>query len=100
LENSKRIEVRRAPTYYGPLSFTMESRTDAGEIMATVELPERRQPAVLLVRFRHPREQAMRSVTVNGKPWTDFDVKQESVRIVKPAPGRQFIAVKYDLGAR
>ena len=100
LENGKRIEVRHAPTYYGPLSFTMESRADAGEIITTVEPPKRKQPAALLVRFRHPQEQVLRSVMVNGKPWTDFNPAQEWVRIDKPTPWRHVITAKYNPGAR
>ena len=100
LENGKRIEVQRAPTYYGSLSFAVESRTRDGEITATIDVPQRKQPATLLVRFRHPQQQAMRSVTVNGQPWADFDDKQEWVRLPKPRPGRWAIAAKYDAPAR
>jgi hypothetical protein len=100
LENGKRIEVQRAPTYYGSLSFAVESRARDGEITATIDVPQRKQPATLLVRFRHPQQQAMRSVTVNGQPWADFDDKQEWVRLPKPRPGRWAIAAKYDAPAR
>jgi hypothetical protein len=37
----------------------------------------------------------MRSVTVNGKPWTDFDPAKEWVRIPKPAERRYNVAVEY-----
>jgi hypothetical protein len=94
-ENGKRIDVRRAPTYYGPISFATESRAAAGELIVTLELSERKQPAALLVRFRHPQSQPMRAVTLNGNPWTDFDVKQEWVRVPKPASGRYAITAKY-----
>jgi hypothetical protein len=100
LANDNRIEVQRAPTYYGQLSFTMESHTTAGEIIAAIELPNRKQPAAMLVRFRHPQEQVLRTVTVNGRPWTDFNPEQEWVRITKPTPGRHVITAKYNPGAR
>ena len=95
LEHGKRIEVRRAPTYYGPLSFVLESRADAGAIDATLELPERARPAALLVRFRHPQNRPMRAVTLDGNPWTDFDAGREWVRVANPAPKRHLIAVNY-----
>jgi hypothetical protein len=100
LENGKRIEVQRAPTYYGPLSFAIESRAQVGEITATIEVPQRKQPAALLVRFRHPQEQAIRSVTMNGQAWADFDNQQEWVRLPKPAPGRWVVTAKYDARPR
>jgi hypothetical protein len=96
LENGKRIEVRRAPTYYGPVSFTMESRADAGEITATIELPERKQLAALLVRFRHPQAKPIRSVSVNGQNWTDFDVEKEWVRIPRPAQHRYVVTSRHE----
>jgi len=95
LENGKRIEVRRAPTSYGPLSFTTESRADAGEITATIQMPGRKQPAALLVRFRHPREKPLRASTVNGQEWKDFDPAKEWVRIPQPKAGTWVITARY-----
>ena len=31
-----------------------------------------------------------------GKRWTNFDAKQEWVRMAKPSPGRSVITAKYD----
>ena len=97
LENGKRIEVERAPTYYGPVSFAMESRTSAGEIRARVELSNRKHPAALVVRFRHPQTKPMRSVSVNGRNWADFSAEKESVRIPSPAEARYTIITHYEL---
>jgi len=95
LEHGKRIRVKRAPTYYGPLSMTIESRAAVGEIRAVVELSNRRRPDALLVRFRHPDAKPMRSVVVNGRTWTDFDVRKEWVRIETPAKPRYTIVARY-----
>jgi hypothetical protein len=95
LENGKRIEVRQAPTYYGPLSFTTESRADRGEITTTVELSERTPPTALLVRFRHPQEKPLRAATVNGREWRAFDTAKEWVRIPQPKVRRLVITAKY-----
>ena len=86
LEDGKTITVERAPTYYGPLSMTVKSQTDAGEIVADIDMPRRSQPGELRVRFRHPNGQVIRSVTVNGKLHDDFDTNKEWVRIRIP-PG-------------
>jgi hypothetical protein len=95
LEDGKRIEVHRAPTYYGPLSFTTESRADRSEISTTVELSDRKLPKALVVRFRHPREQPLRAATVNGREWDAFDPAREWVRIPNPRAGRLVITAKY-----
>ena len=95
LENGKRIEVRRAPTYYGPLSLTMESRADTSDITADIELSDRKLPAALLVRFRHPQAKPIKLVSVDGRPWTDFDVENEWVRVPRPNQRRYVITTRH-----
>ena len=95
LEGGKRIRIERAPTFYGPLSLVVQSRAGAGRIQATIDVPARKQPAALLVRLRHPDAKPIRSVSLNGRAWTDFDVPNEWVRLKAPAPGRYEIVVQY-----
>jgi hypothetical protein len=91
LADGKRIEVERAPTYYGPLSMTVASHVAKGRIVADISMPDRRRPQVLLVRLRHPEGRPIRTVTVDGRNWTDFDARKEWVRI--PNPDRQRYSV-------
>jgi hypothetical protein len=95
LEHGKTIRIERAPTYYGRLSITVKSQADAGKIKADIHMPDRSQPRVLYVRFRHPEEKRMRSVTVNGKSHKDFDTNMEWVRIKKPMEDHYVIEVSY-----
>ena len=67
LEDGKRIEVERAPTFYGKLSMTMESRAASGQLHATVAFAGPTDLKTLLVRFRHPQRKPIQSVTVNGR---------------------------------
>ena len=84
LEDGKRIEVERAPTYYGPLTMSIDSHAGSGEIRANIELSARKRPGVLLVRLRHPQGKPVKAVQVNGQNWTDFESKKEWVRIARP----------------
>ena len=95
LRDGETILLENVPTYYGPLSATFESRTAAGEIRADVRLSNRRRPAALLVRFRHPDGTRIRSVAVNGRPWTDVEVAGDWVRITAPSDDRYAIVVRY-----
>jgi hypothetical protein len=95
LEDGKRIRVERVPTWYGSLDLEVVSRADHGAISATVRLRPRKLPAALLVRLRHPRRLTMRSVSVNGQVWTDFDPSSEWVRIPAPSAKRYEIRASY-----
>ncbi|MSU49588.1 MAG: hypothetical protein EXS37_10955 [Opitutus sp.] len=54
LEDGKTIKVERAPTAFGEVSVTVQSRLSAGEITANVSLPTRQQPKQTLLRIRVP----------------------------------------------
>ena len=95
LADGQQIAVERAPTYYGDMSLTVDSRAAAGTLEATIEMPRRQTPKRLLVRFRHPEARPMQSVTVNGENWPGFDVRKEWVVIEKPAEARYAIVVQY-----
>jgi hypothetical protein len=95
LEDGHRIQVRRAPTRFGELSMTVNSKAASGQIEAEVDTPGRIPPSALLVRFRHPAGGRMRSVRVNGRQWTDFDPEREWVRIQEPRERRYAIVCNY-----
>ena len=82
LEAGKKITVKNAPTHFGAVSYEIVSDADNGKITATVEMPSRQVPKAVLLRLRHPKAAPIRSVTVNGKDWKDFDRKKETVRLV------------------
>lgn len=95
LEDGKKIAVKQAPTYFGPLTMTMESHVAQKEIVTTLELSERNPPRMLVVRLRHPQGSAIRSVTVNGQNWKNFDTKKELVVIPAPEGKRYTISARY-----
>jgi hypothetical protein len=84
LEDGKRIQVQKAPTWFGDASYEIDSHTNSGTISATVHLEARRTPANLIIRLRHPEEKKIHSVKINGNAWKDFDSTQEWVRIPHP----------------
>jgi hypothetical protein len=81
LEQGKKITVKNAPTYFGPLAYEIVSDVDHGKITATIEIPSRDPPQSVLVRLRHPKTSPIKSVTVDGKAWSDFDAAKEVVRL-------------------
>jgi len=95
LEDGDKIEVSKAPTYFGTVSYTIQSQVASGRITASVHLAEQAAPETLLIRFRDPQAKPMRSVTVNGQNWTDFDAAKEWVRIRKPDQKNYEVVVRY-----
>ena len=81
LEQGKKIRVERAPSWFGEIGYEIVSDADHGRITATLQTPAGNPPKAVLLRLRHPRALPMRRVTVNGKPWTDFDPAKEVIRL-------------------
>jgi hypothetical protein len=88
------VEVRNAPTRFGPVSYRITSSARKGLIEAVVDPPARANPAAIVIRLRHPDGKPMQSVTVNGRRHTDFDPKTEIIRL-KPGPGPITIRGRY-----
>ncbi|MGC8989074.1 MAG: hypothetical protein ACP5MD_03035, partial [Verrucomicrobiia bacterium] len=95
LADGKRITIAGAPTYFGPVNVRIVSAVATGRITAQVEIASSRRPSAVLVRFRHPDKKPLRSVTVNGAPWADFDTVKEWVRIPSPADTQVTVSAIY-----
>jgi len=81
LEDGKQISVKDAATYFGTLSFQVESKVSEGSIEMTLNPPKRNPPRSISVRFRHPNGLKIRKVQVDGKGWTDFDSDKELISL-------------------
>jgi hypothetical protein len=73
----KRIVVRRAPTSFGPVSFSMRSSDDG--IHVTIDAPKRSSLATLSLRLRLPRGKHIGAVTLDGRPYNRVDVRRETI---------------------
>jgi len=51
-------------------------------------------PNGVLLRFRHPKSAPIRSVTVNGKPWTEFNKDKETIAL-KGLTGTVAVTAQY-----
>jgi hypothetical protein len=94
LEQGKKISVKNAPTYYGTVAYEIVSDVDNGKITATVEMPARKAPKEVVLRFRHPKAAPIKAVTVNGKPWTEFNPAKETITL-KGLTGTVAVTAQY-----
>ncbi len=71
LQPGKRIAVRRAPTSFGPVSYSIVSGKRSAHV--SIEAPGRARPKALGLRLRLPRGYRLRRVTLDGRPFHRFD---------------------------
>ena len=76
LQDGKTISVDQVSTYFGPLSFTVNSQLSSGSIDGTVTCAGGRQPATIVLRLPHP--EGKRPRVVKGGV---YDATTESVTI-------------------
>jgi hypothetical protein len=94
LEQGKKISVKNAPTIFGTVAYEIVSDVDHGKITATVEMPARKAPKEVVLRFRHPKAAPIKSVTLNGKPWTEFNKDKETITL-KGLTGQVTVTAQY-----
>jgi hypothetical protein len=75
----EKVEVREGPTYFGPVSYRLETNADGVE--ARVTLPSRNPARAAWLVIRAPGGKHVRSVEVDGRQWTDFDPSLERIRL-------------------
>lgn len=80
----EKIEMRAAPSYFGPVSYRTEA--SASGVEAEVELPQRNRPRTVWLAIRAPEGKRMRAVEINGQPWKDFDAAGERIRLPLDQP--------------
>lgn len=72
LGDGKKVEVARAPTRFGEVSYRAVSAIARGKVSVTVQ-PPARQKAAITLHVRPPSGSGkIRSVRVNGRSWTAF----------------------------
>jgi hypothetical protein len=82
LGEGKTIEIRDAPTSFGPVSLRIESHPERGKILVDWKSPARRAPKVVYLRLRHPAARHIAGVKVNGRPVSGFS--GETLRLESP----------------
>ncbi len=75
LQDGMSVSVRNAPSYFGPVSYTISSHLADHYIEAAIEPPQRRA-CRLVIRLRNPAGKSPHTVLVNGEPRTFDSVRQ------------------------
>lgn len=83
LASNEGIRVDEINSYFGPVAFTMKVGDEPNTITAKVRPPTRNAPKAVWLYVRAPDARPIKTVEVNGKEWTDVDLKQERIRLPK-----------------
>jgi len=81
LEDGRTISVESVPTKWGRVGFSIESHLRESKVAAVVNLPSNHFKAVTKIRLRTPGNVPLKSVCLNGKPWTNFNPQDETITI-------------------
>jgi hypothetical protein len=95
LADGKEVRIERAVTHFGVMSMSIKSKAASGFIEMTIDPPTRNAPRAIYARFRHPEGKSMNRVTVNGKPYDNFDPEKEWV-VLPPLKEKTVVVAYYD----
>ncbi len=76
LKDGQAIRVNNAASYFGPLTFMVESHLARNRIIAHVECDGKRKPKTVIIRLPHP--EGRKAVKVEGGV---YDAARETVRV-------------------
>jgi hypothetical protein len=88
----RRVAIRGAPTSFGPVSFSLDVGRDA--VAAALDLPQRQPPRSIRLRLRLPRPARITAVILDGRPYTRFDRRTETIDL-SGRRGRVQLVVRY-----
>jgi hypothetical protein len=94
LDDGQKIAVEGAPTRFGTVGYVLTSEIGRGRISGSLDLPAGAE-ATVKVRIRVPGNRTMKSVRLNGRPWSDFDPALEIVTLGPSVSGRVELEVNY-----
>jgi len=89
LEDGKKIELKNAASYFGPVSLDVTSSVKKGFIEATIECSSDRMPGEVVLRIPHPEGKI--PVAVSGG---EYNNATESVAI-KPFKGTAHVRIEF-----
>ncbi|MDO8588241.1 MAG: hypothetical protein Q7T82_14530 [Armatimonadota bacterium] len=81
MTDGKSVEMKDAPTHFGPMGMKITSAVSKGRIIADLNLPKRNPPRSVLLSLRHPEGKKIKTVTVNGKSTKTFDPTTGVIRL-------------------
>jgi hypothetical protein len=83
LEAGKAVRIQNSSTFFGPVSYTIESHADGRKMSVTLNPPTVSPPQVIELHLRHPKKAPVESVELDGQGQASFT--DETIRLDKVA---------------
>jgi hypothetical protein len=90
--SGKLIQIERAPTRWGRVSFSLVAKPEAKTVAGQIELTGTRGPRQVHLKLRLPVRMPLQTVTVNGRPVSLGGVHNDTV-VIQTAGARHFEVV-------
>jgi hypothetical protein len=87
LADGQQIKVSNARTRWGTVSYSLRSHLRQRTIEAHVTLPASPFPVAIRIRLRTPDGYRIQHVTLNNKPYPDFDPHLETITMPAASAG-------------
>lgn len=95
LSDGSSIGIESAATHFGSLSLQIKSESNKDQITVLLNPPKRNSPKNIYLRIRHPDSKLIRSITINGKDYKNFDPNKEWISLPGNIKEIQKLLVKY-----
>ena len=79
LESGKEIDVRRVPTSFGSISYTIDS--EESDVLVSLDVPDRVPLRALRLRLRVPHGTHISQVLLDGRPVRRFDPRTGTITL-------------------
>ncbi|MEO5893620.1 MAG: hypothetical protein ABIQ31_25425 [Ferruginibacter sp.] len=90
LEAGQRIELKKAQTEFGEVSYSLYPGKGSETIIADIQLPATACSKIVLF-VRSPFQKPVRNVKINGQDWKEWDAVKESIVIPQTAKNVQVV---------
>jgi hypothetical protein len=94
LDDGKSFSVSNAPTQWGRVGFSVASHLKKGTITAMIQFSSSGGPLTEL-RLRVPEGNKISSVMLDGKPWTQYDAREETITLPSNAGKKVSLTISY-----
>ncbi len=83
LKEGNTVLVEDMATYFGPVSYRIESKVKSMKTIEAIITPPHNLPEEIILRIRHPQEEKIKRVLVNNREYSNYNLSKECICLEK-----------------